>query len=517
MAANTAFATAGATGGTPGSPAPEGGSSLCPEGGRIHRAKRAAGHRRAAHDGSMQIGNVDVDAELRGAGGLGDAVEACEGPADVLPPFARLEPRLRWQLQRCRRRDEAAVGQALAIPGDDMSVVGTQIRRGDAEIPRGRVQQQLPYVGGGLSQRQEVRAHRGAGAGRLDAEDRVAVGRVDGGELDALDWPGDHHRVDFVSDVSVRNRFRGCLAGLAVGDALGTTLEFKPPGSFEPIDDVVGSGPFDLQPGQWTDDTSMALCLATSLIESGGFDPGDQMTRYVRWWCEGYLSPTGACFDIGNTVRSALSRFKETGEPFAGSLDPYSAGNGALMRLAPVPMFFAGDPAEAIERSADSSRTTHGAEEAVDACRYFSGLLVGALKGVDKATLLSNRYCPVEDHWRRNRLAGGIDAVAAGSFKGKEPPEIEGTGYVVRSLEAALWAFHRSTGFRDGALLAVNLGDAADTTGAIYGQIAGAHYGIEAIPVEWRQRLTMKAEIESLADRLHDGATRSGNQGSTSR
>ena len=319
-----------------------------------------------------------------------------------------------------------------------------------------------------------------------------------------------------MSDVSARNRFRGCLSGLAVGDALGTTLEFKPPGSFDPIDDMVGGGPFDLQPGQWTDDTSMALCLATSLVESGEFDPGDQMTRYVRWWCEGYLSSTGACFDIGNTIRSALSRFKETREPFAGSLDPYSAGNGSLMRLAPIPMFFAGDPAEAIERSADSSRTTHGAEEAVDACRYFSGLLVGALNGVDKAALLSDRYCPVEDHWRRNPLADRIDAVAAGSFKVKEPPKIKGEGYVVRSLEAALWAFHRSTDFRDGALLAVNLGDDADTTGAIYGQIAGAHYGIEAIPAQWRQRLAMSTEIESLADRLHDAAMTSGHQGSTS-
>ena len=247
-----------------------------------------------------------------------------------------------------------------------------------------------------------------------------------------------------------------------------------------------------------------------------GSDPGDQITRYVRWWRKGYLSSTGTCFDIGNATRGALSRFEKTGEPFAGSLDPYSAGNGSLMRLAPVPMFFAGDPAEAIERSADSSKTTHGAEEAVDACRYFSGLLVGALQGVDKATLLSDRYCPVEGHWRQNPLAERIATVAAGSFKHKEPPEIEGAGYVVLSLEAALWAFHRSTCFRDGALLAVNLGDDADTTGAIYGQIAGAHYGVEAIPVEWRQRLTMKAEIESLADQLYDDAVMSGNQGSTS-
>ena len=326
-----------------------------------------------------------------------------------------------------------------------------------------------------------------------------------------------HQGIDFVSNISVRNRFRGCLSGLAAGDALGTTLEFMSPGSFEPIDDMVGGGCFGLQPGQWTDDTSMALCLATSLVESGGFDPIDQMTRYVRWWREGYLSSTGRCFDIGNTTCRALSRFEETGEPFAGLRDPDSAGNGSLMRLAPVPMFFAGDPAEAIERSADSSKTTHGTEEAVDACRYFSGLLVGALNGVDKATLLSDRYCPVEGHWRRNPLAERIDAVAAGSFKDKEPPEIKGEGYVVRSLEAALWAFHRSMDFRDGALLAVNLGDDADTTGAIYGQIAGAHYGIEAIPAQWRQWLAMSSEIESLADRLHDAAMTSGHQGSTSR
>ena len=326
-----------------------------------------------------------------------------------------------------------------------------------------------------------------------------------------------HHRVDLMNDESARKHFRGCLSGLAVGDALGTTLEFKPPGSFETIDDMVGGGCFGLQPGQWTDDTSMALCLATSLVESGGFDPGDQMTRYVRWWREGYLSSTGTCFDIGNATQGALSRFEQTGEPFAGSLDPYSAGNGSLMRLAPIPMFFAGGPAEAIERSADSSKTTHGAEEAVDACRYFSGLLVGALNGADKATLLSDRYCPVEGYWRRNPLVERIDAVAAGSFKDKEPPEIKGEGYVVRSLEAALWAFHRSTDFRDGALLAVNLGDDADTTGAIYGQIAGAHYGIEAIPAQWRKRLAMRTEIESLADRLHDAAMTSGHQGSTSR
>ena len=307
-----------------------------------------------------------------------------------------------------------------------------------------------------------------------------------------------------VSEITTRDRFRGCLLGLAAGDALGTTLEFKPPGTFERIDDMVGGGPFRVKPGQWTDDTSMALCLAVSLIERGGSDAADQMQRYVRWWHEGYLSSrSGPAFDIGNTVADALSNFEDTGEPYSGSTDPYSAGNGSLMRLAPAPMWFASDPAEAIERSAESSRTTHGAEEAVDACRYFGGLLVGALRGADKETLLSARYCPVEGLWERSPLAEKIATIADGSFKRREPPDIRATGYVVDSLEAALWAFHRSQSYRDGALLAVNLGDDADTVGAIYGQIAGAHYGVGAIPAEWRERLTMAAEIASMADSLY--------------
>ena len=280
-----------------------------------------------------------------------------------------------------------------------------------------------------------------------------------------------------MSEISARDRFRGCLLGLAAGDALGTTLEFKPPGTFEPIEDMVGGGPFNLQPGQWTDDTSMALCLATSLVERGGFDAADQMQRYVRWWQKGYLSSTGRCFDIGTTVRGALSRFERDGDPHAGSTDPNSAGNGSLMRLAPVPMYFASDAAEAIRMAADSSRTTHGAQEAVDACRYFAGLLFGALDGVDKEPLLSPGFCPVVGLWEREPLAEKIGHIADGSFKDREPPVIKGSGYVVRSLEAALWAFHRSRDFREGALLAANLGDDADTTAAIYGQLAGASTG----------------------------------------
>ncbi|MDQ7794063.1 MAG: ADP-ribosylglycohydrolase family protein [bacterium] len=297
------------------------------------------------------------------------------------------------------------------------------------------------------------------------------------------------------------SRYRGALLGLAAGDALGTTLEFQPPGSFPPLEDMVGGGPSGLSPGQWTDDTAMALCLAESLIEAG-FDPRDQLERYCRWFREGHLSSTGHCSDIGHTTREALIRFERSGLLEAPP-DPRRAGNGSIMRLAPVPLFYARRPREAVERAAASSRTTHGAPEAVDACRYLAALLVGALAGVGRDELLGDRFDPVPGLWREQPLAPRIEAIARGCFKSKAPPAIRGTGYVAECLEAALWAFNRSSCFRDGALLAVNLGDDADTTGAVYGQLAGAFYGEEAIPTRWRALLARADLIGSMAERLH--------------
>lgn len=307
--------------------------------------------------------------------------------------------------------------------------------------------------------------------------------------------------------MNLQPKFRGAMLGLAVGDAVGTTLEFKTPGSFTKITDMVGGGPFHLAIGEWTDDTSMALCLAESLIEKRGFDPIDQLQRYTRWARHGHLSSNGRVFDIGATVQAALATFAKTPEPFCGSSDPWSAGNGSLMRLAPVPLFFVQNPIEAIKRSGESSRTTHGAASAVDACRYFGGLIVGALMGVTKEELLSDRYAPVQEYWQTNALVPEIDEIASGSFKRLKPPTIKGTGYVVKCLEAALWAFHSSHTFRDGCLLAVNLGDDADTTGAVYGQIAGAYYGEDGIPEDWRRKLAHRELIKSLADGLQEHKT----------
>lgn len=299
-----------------------------------------------------------------------------------------------------------------------------------------------------------------------------------------------------------RERFRGCLLGLAVGDAVGTTLEFRRRGTFEPLTDMVGGGPFGLLPGQWTDDTSMALCLATSLIERGGFDAHDQMIRYCQWADSGYLSSTGACFDIGNTVASSLRRYQRDGNPYAGSTDPNAAGNGCIMRLGPIPMYFFPD-LDAVERFAgNSSRTTHGTEECVDACRLFGRMICRALLGMTKNEVI---FGDAESFVSGEAIA----AIARAAYREKSEAEIRGSGYVVQSLEAALWAFARTDTFADAILMAANLGDDADTTAAVCGQVAGAYYGEPGIPSRWLEHLALRSEITTLADQLRVKTERS--------
>ncbi|MGZ8238123.1 MAG: ADP-ribosylglycohydrolase family protein [Methylobacter sp.] len=292
------------------------------------------------------------------------------------------------------------------------------------------------------------------------------------------------------------DRFRGCLAGLAVGDAVGTALEFKAKGSFTPIIDMVGGGPFRLQPGEWTDDTSMALCLATSLLECQGFNAEDQMQRYCRWRDEGYLSSNGRCFDIGNTVNSALRRYQTEGHPYAGATDAWSAGNGSLMRLAPVSMFYFSEPEEAERYAAESSRTTHGAAECLDACTLFSRQLIRALTDQEKEQILFADGVSFDG-------VPKIQRIALGDYRTKSEDTVRGTGYVVDCLEAALWCFWTTDNFESAILKAANLGDDADTTAAVCGQLAGAYYGMSGIPKHWLERLVQREMIQGLADRLY--------------
>jgi ADP-ribosyl-[dinitrogen reductase] hydrolase len=294
-----------------------------------------------------------------------------------------------------------------------------------------------------------------------------------------------------------QKRAIGSLLGLAVGDAIGTTLEFRERDTYRHLTDMVGGGPFNLEPGEWTDDTSMALCLADSLIASGAgdLDETDLMRRFVRWFRRGENSVNGRCFDIGHATRSALATFEQTGNPLAGSVSPNTAGNGSLMRLAPVAIRHYSDRAKAIEIARRQSATTHAAPAAIDACALFADLLVDAITGLDRLSLLAPRQF---------RGHPEIDSVAAGRYQHRSRNEILSSGYVVHTLEAALWCVHREPDFRQAVLLAANLGDDADTVAAVTGQLAGAICGEDAIPEEWRKKLAWHDVIRDRAIRLFE-------------
>lgn len=297
-----------------------------------------------------------------------------------------------------------------------------------------------------------------------------------------------------VADAGVLDRARGAMLGLAIGDALGTTLEFKPRDSYPKQTEIIGGGPFGLAPGEWTDDTSMALALAESLIAHPHFEPADLMERFARWWKNGLYSCTGECFDIGNTTRSALARYQATGEPFAGATDEHSAGNGSLMRLAPAVVSTVGDENAARRIAAEQSRITHGAPQAVEACIWFADLLRRAILGEPKSSLLA------PGKWGGHQAMRSV--VSGASWRGRGRESIRSSGYVIDTLEAALWAVEQTHEFEAALVLAVNLGEDADTVGAVTGQLAGALYGLESIPQRWLHPLAWRSRILAIADAL---------------
>ena len=294
-----------------------------------------------------------------------------------------------------------------------------------------------------------------------------------------------------------KSRFIGCLVGLAVGDALGAPVEFMERGTFEPVTGMRDGGPHQLLAGQWTDDTSMALCLADSLIENG-FDPADQMRRYWRWYTEGHNSVNGKCFDIGIGTREALIKWNETGDPFSGSTDPRSAGNGALMRLAPIAMLYADDPPEALKRAAIMTRTTHGAAETIDCSQIMAAHLCASFAAGNGG---GAPLYPPEYSTQKTK------DIVLGTYLDKTDDQLRGSGYCVESLEAALWCVETTSTFKEAVLKAVNLGDDADTTGAICGQLAGARHGIENIPKKWIKQLALS---DAIIERAVKFFTRSG-------
>ncbi len=293
-----------------------------------------------------------------------------------------------------------------------------------------------------------------------------------------------------------QNRCLGSFIGLAVGDAVGAPLEFTRRGTFEPIDDMMDGGYFKLKAGEWTDDTAMALCLADSLLHMNGFDTKDQMDHYSRWFLNGEFSCRERAFGMGQTFMNSITKYLTTGDPLSGMANPKRPGNGCIMRLAPIPIFFYPDLEKIILYSGESSKTTHGMPESIYASRLFSEILALALAGKSKEEILFSSHIDDPD------CPEIISDISRGNYRSKPESEIESTFFAGKCLEAALWCFLNTDNFKDAILKAANLGGDADSTAAVCGQVAGAYYGVDSIPQNWKDALAKKELIFGMAQKL---------------
>ncbi len=317
------------------------------------------------------------------------------------------------------------------------------------------------------------------------------------GTIAAAAAPGEMSDAQLAPVRDLRERFQGALQGLAIGDALAAATQYRRPGSFPAVGDLLGGGPFELPRGAWSDDTAMALCLAESLAETGSCDARDQVVRYSRWQREGYLSATGQCVGITASTAQALASAQWRQQPYAGSHDPQQLHPEALSRVAPVVLHAFADPTQAVELAADVARTTSQAPLVLDACRLLAAMLHAALSGAARAQVLS----PPASAFAARALRPQVAAIGAEQCLDGAPPA-DASGDVLAVLTLARWAFGSTTNFRDGALRAVNLGGHSDVIGAVYGQLAGAFYGLSAVPRGWREVLAHAEQIAQLADRL---------------
>lgn len=321
-----------------------------------------------------------------------------------------------------------------------------------------------------------------------------------GEEVDASqfsDWGKDFPQLN--SDMDALDRAKGALIGLAIGDAVGTTLKFKPRDS-EHVYDMVGGGPFKLKPGQWTDDTSMAICLAEACLESGRVDINLFRDKLVEWYKGGKNSVNHTCFDIGNTTRYALEQYIIHGKGWYGNTSKNTAGNAGLIRQSPAVIFKWRSLKEIHYVTKNQSKATHCAAESLFSCQLHGFVLYMLLNGYDKETALSPHCIP---------LVSRVLIINAGEYKNKSRDQIRSGGYIIDTLEAAMWSVWNTNNFKDAILLAANLGDDAGSVAATAGQIAGALYGYSDIPEAWLNKLVQKERLVSLSESLfHFGANK---------
>lgn len=299
----------------------------------------------------------------------------------------------------------------------------------------------------------------------------------------------------------LRERFTGCLLGLAAGDALGARSQCRSAGTFVAISDLSGGGIFELPPGHWTDDTALSLCLAESLLEAKTFNVTDQMQRFGRWQRSAHRAAGRYCVGITPGTARALHR-SVPGAPKAalpdGAANPEAA---PLSRIAPLVMFHYPGAHQAVALAAASAAAFDATPMVQGACRVLAAMLYGALHGAPLARVLQPRPDLFGAEPLPARLVALLDADP------NQPPDGQQEA-VLYALAAARWALVSSGGFRAGALRLANMGGNSDVIGAVHGQLAGALYGHAAIPMAWLRPLARRAQIEDLAEQLFSVAQR---------
>lgn len=298
----------------------------------------------------------------------------------------------------------------------------------------------------------------------------------------------------------LRSRYQGALLGLACGDAIGATMQFRKPGQAAPISGLIGGGHWQLPPGAWTDDTAISLCLAESLITEEKFDATDQRRRYRRWRQESHLTSTGQCVGITAQMAAALRREDASEPPVERG---FAAGGAhAVTRAGVVALFAASHPERAFSWAAAAAAATDPAVAARHAAMVYAALMLAALGGAGRAGLIDG----ARDLWRAHAaMPAGIFDVAVGAGTSSRPL-VDGGDPAVSDpfavLGVVVGALSSAAGFREGLLGLVNRGGDADLHGALFGQLAGALYGVEAIPAAWRAGLLRRALLQDFADRL---------------
>lgn len=311
----------------------------------------------------------------------------------------------------------------------------------------------------------------------------------------------------------MNKNLRSAILGLAIGDALGVSVEFQSREDLRlnPVVDMRGYGTYNQPEGTWSDDTSMTLCLLDSI--AGGINYNDIMDKFVMWKNYGQYTPYGETFDIGMSTREAILRYENGIECLeCGGKSEYDNGNGSLMRILPMAFYiikkygYECDTSIIVRLVHDVSSLTHGHIRSKIACVIYIMIAIELADGNDIETSVSRGTSRAFKHYIRNneKEIENYMRIKNKNFKFLKEDKIKSSGYVVDTLEASIWCLLNTNNYSDCVLKAVNLGSDTDTVAAVAGGLAGIVYGIDNIPNEWLEKLAKRDYIETLCHRLQN-------------